>query len=209
MERQIGFRVYLISDRKLFSDEDAMYRGIEQALKGGVKAVQLREKDISTRKLLDMAYRLRGLTAGYGALLFINDRVDVAVTVGADGVHLGRTGLPVNAARAVAGERMLIGVSTHSAPEAAEAEKDGADFVTLGPVFDTPSKAAYGRPLGPDAVRRAKAEVSIPIFAIGGVKAEHVKGIMGTGASGVAVISAILASDNIKSTAEEFMRTTK
>ena len=102
-----------------------------------------------------MAYELREITTAYDARLFINDRVDIALAVRADGVHLGRSSIPVRAARKAAGDNILIGVSTHSVEEAEEAEKEGADFVTLGPVYETPSKIQYGRPLGPEALKSA------------------------------------------------------
>ena len=126
------FKLYLITDRKLFGSSDAMLEAIEKALQGGVKAVQLREKDLGTRELLALAYRMRALTARHGAKLFINDRVDIAVAVNADGVHLGRTSMPVYAARKASEGRMMIGVSTHSLQEAQQAEADGADFMTWG-----------------------------------------------------------------------------
>lgn len=186
-----------------------MFHAIEQALEGGVKAVQLREKDLDTRQLLKMAYSMRRLTDRYKAHLFINDRVDVAMASGADGVHLGGKSIPITGARRVAGEKMFIGASTHSVEEAKNAEDEGADFVTLGPVFDTTSKRQYGKPLGLDVIRRAAAELSVPVFAIGGIKLEHMKDVLDSGACGVALISAILASDSVKSSSENFVRTMK
>lgn len=184
-----------------------MLRGIEQALKGGVKAVQLREKDMTTRGLLAMAYRLRELTKKHSARLFINDRVDIAMAAEADGVHLGGAGIPAGAARKVAGERMLIGRSTHGIDEAVEAEKAGADFITFGPVFETPSKRQYGKPLGLDMLQKAAGSVSLPVFAIGGIKQESIRDIMAAGAYGIALISGILASDDIQSSTESYVRT--
>lgn len=184
-----------------------MFRGIQQALKGGVKAVQLREKDMTTRDLLAMAYRLRGLTKKHKARLFINDRVDIAMAVEADGVHLGGTGIPVGAARKAAGEQMLIGRSTHGVDEAVEAEKAGADFITFGPVFETPSKRQYGEPLGLAMLKKASGSVSLPVFAIGGIKQESTRDVMAAGAYGIALISGILASDDIQSSTENYVRT--
>ena len=110
----MDFKLYLITDRRLFTDDHSLFTAVEEALKGGVQAVQLREKDLEIRELLRMAYVLRELTSGYGAKLFINDRVDVALAVDADGVHLGGSSMPAFAARKAAGEGMLIGVSAHS-----------------------------------------------------------------------------------------------
>ncbi|MDA8085056.1 MAG: thiamine phosphate synthase [Nitrospiraceae bacterium] len=202
------FRIYLITDRKIFEgDTDALLRGVEGALEGGVKAVQLREKDLETRTLLALAYRMRELTARYGARLFINDRADIAVAVSADGVHLGHTGIPVEAARKVCGEKMLIGRSTHSLEEARQAQEAGADFITFGPVFETPSKRPYGEPVGVKLLRDTTERISIPVFAIGGISREKVQEVTEAGASGIALISGILAAGDIKSGTENFVRT--
>jgi thiamine-phosphate pyrophosphorylase len=205
----IDFRLYLITDRRLFKDNSSLYGAIEQALAGGVKAVQLREKDLATRELLDMAYRLRELTGRHGARLFINDRIDIALAVNADGVHLGGSSLPAEAARRITGEKFLIGVSTHGIEEAEAAEKEGADFITVGPVYETPSKIKYGKPLGPEILKKVKEKTSVPIFAIGGIKEQRVGEVLGSGAYGVALISAVLAAQDIKSTTETFMRLLK
>jgi thiamine-phosphate pyrophosphorylase len=207
--RPIDFRLYLITDRKLFEDTSSFFGAIEQALAGGVKAVQLREKDLATRQLLEMAYRLRELTGLYGAGLFVNDRVDIALAVKADGVHLGNSSLPAGAARKIAGEKFLIGVSTHGIEEAEAAQQEGADFITVGPVYETPSKTEYGKPLGPAVLKKVKEKISVPIFAIGGIKQQRVEEVLGSGAYGIALISAVLAAREIKSTTETFMRLLK
>jgi len=205
----VDFKLYLITDRRLFIDDYSLFTAVEEALKGGVQAVQLREKDLEIRELLDMAYALRELTAGYRAKLFINDMVDVALAVDADGVHLGGSGMPAFAARKAAGEGMLIGVSAHSIEEAIKAEEEGADFITFGPIFETPSKIKYGRPLGSELLTEVRGKISIPVFAIGGIKKERVGSVLESGASGIAVISAILGSEDIQSNTEEFLRLLK
>jgi thiamine-phosphate pyrophosphorylase len=205
----IDFRLYLITDRKLFNAQCSLYLAIEDALKAGVKVIQLREKDLGTRDLLNMAYIMRDLTKQYNARLFINDRADIALAVGADGVHLGQNNIPAHAVRKISGNKLLIGVSTHGIDEATEAEKDGADFITLGPIYRTPSKTKYGKPIGIKTLKEVRANVSIPIFAIGGIKLDKVKEVTETGAEGVALISAILTAENIKETTEEFMRLLK
>jgi thiamine-phosphate pyrophosphorylase len=205
----IDFRLYLITDRRLFKDNSLFYGAIEQALAGGVRAVQLREKDLATRELLDMAHRLRELTGSCGARLFVNDRVDIALAVNADGVHLGGSSLPAGAARNIAGGKFLIGVSTHSIEEAAAAEKEGADFITVGPVYETPSKMKCGRPLGPEILGKVKEKTFLPVFAIGGIKQQRVREVLGSGAYGIALISAVLAAREIKSTTETFLRLLK
>jgi len=207
--KDIGFTLYLVSDRKLFADQVAFFSGIEEALRGGVGALQLREKDLEIRTLLDMAYRMRALTDRYDAKLFINDRVDIALAVKADGVHLGGSSIPVRAARKVVGEGLIIGASTHSREEAMQAEQEGADFITLGPVYGTQSKLRYGSPLGLEVLERTRDDIAVPVFAIGGITKERVEEVLKSGAYGIALISAILASHDIKTTTEEFMRLLK
>jgi thiamine-phosphate pyrophosphorylase len=204
--QRVEFKLYLISDRKLFSSTAEFVESVGEALAAGVKAVQLREKDLSTRELLDMSYKFRALTASYGAKLFINDRLDIALSVDADGIHIGQSGIPVREIRRVAGNGLMIGCSTHSIKEAMEAEKDGADFITFGPLFPTPSKLKYGEPVGMDALREAKKKVGLPIFGIGGIKSENIEDVMNSGASGVALISGILSARDKASATREYLK---
>jgi thiamine-phosphate pyrophosphorylase len=205
----VDFNLYLITDRRLFTDHFSLLTAVEEALKGGLKAVQLREKDLGTRDLLDMSYKMRYLTRTYGAKLFINDRVDIALAVEADGVHLGRESIPVHAVKKTFQNKLNIAVSTHNLDEALEAERGGADFITLGPVYPTPSKMKYGEPIGIETLRNIKAKISIPVLAIGGIKRDKVREVKEAGAHGVALISAILTAENIKETTEEFLRLLK
>lgn len=186
-----------------------MYLAIESALEAGASVIQLREKDLPVRELLDMALWMRELTKEFDAKLIINDRVDVALSVGADGVHLGRNSVPAPAARKIFGDKLIIGVSTHSIGEACDAYNDGADFVTLGPIYRTPSKLKYGNPLGVDVIREVKSRIPIPVFAIGGITPDRIKEVRKSGADGVAVISAILKAKNIEETTKEFLRLLK
>ncbi len=208
-ERLNGLKLYLITDRKLFNAQCSLYLALETALQAGVKYVQLREKRLPTRKILDMAYWVRELTSEYGARLLVNDRVDIALAVGADGVHLGQKSLPARAARKITGDDFLIGVSTHGIDEALQAENDSADFITLGPIYTTPSKLRYGDPIGVDMIKKVKSRVSVPVLAIGGIKMNAVHEVVSAGADGVAVISGILAAEDIKGTTEEFLRLIK
>jgi thiamine-phosphate pyrophosphorylase len=208
-ERLNGLKLYLITDRKLFQAQCSLYLAVETALQAGVKYIQLREKRLPTRMMLDMAYWMRELTREYGAKLLVNDRVDIALAVGADGVHLGQKSLPAHAARKIAGDNFLIGVSTHGIDEALQAEQDGADFITLGPVYRTPSKIRYGAPIGVDILKQVKSRVSVPVLAIGGIKADSVQDVVSAGADGVAVITGILAEEDIRGTTEKFLRLIK
>lgn len=202
----LGFRLYLITDRKFFQDEEGLFPAVEQALQAGVRAVQLREKDLGVRALLSMAYRMRELTHRFQAAFFINDRVDVALAAGADGVHLGGTSMPVRAAKKASADSLLIGVSTHSRAEAENAQREGADFITFGPVYETPSKLRYGSPVGIGSLHEVTRAVSLPVLAIGGIKKENVTEVMKAGAGGIAVISAVFASRTIHLDIGEFMR---
>jgi thiamine-phosphate pyrophosphorylase len=161
-----------------------------------VRAVQLREKDLATRDLCQLAGKVLAMTRGAGAALLVNDRVDVALALSADGVQLTRRSLPPREARDLLGAGKLIGVSCHSLAEVREAEDGGADFVVLGPIFETPSKAPFGPPLATAIVRQARAITSLPILAIGGIDAVRIPEVMAAGADGVGVISAVMAAPN-------------
>jgi len=202
--REVDFRLYLVTDRQQVRGED-LVSAVEVALSAGVRAVQLREKDLSSGELYELALRLRQVTSRMGAKLLVNDRADVARAVKADGVHVPRSGLPVRVMRELVGEDMLIGVSTHSLGEAREAEAEGADFLTLGPIFATPSKARYGPPIGLAPLEQASRGVGIPIFAIGGIDAERVREVLRRGAFGVAVISAVLAAEDVGAAARRLL----
>jgi thiamine-phosphate pyrophosphorylase len=202
----IDFSLYLITDRMQTAGR-ALPAVVADALRGGLRAVQLREKDLAAAQLFEIAVELRQLTREYGAKLLVNDRVDVALAAGADGVHLGKGGLPVREARRILGSERLIGYSAHSADEALQAQRDGADFVTLGPVYHTPSKAQYGEPLGLSALSEAVRVVAIPVFALGGVKHSSVAEVLSAGAHGVALISAIMAAPNPTVETETLLRT--
>lgn len=193
MPNTIDFNLYLITDRRQVPGGD-LVGAVHAALQGGVKAVQLREKDLSARELLPLARELRKLTREFGAKLLINDRIDVALAAEADGVHLGGHSLPVAAARALLGPQRLIGVSTHHRAEILFAARDGADFVTFGPVWFTPSKAPYGAPVGLDALRQACADAPLPVFALGGVVAARIPELIAAGCSRAACIGTVLAA---------------
>jgi thiamine-phosphate pyrophosphorylase len=190
----IDFNLYLITDRKQLPPGRSLVETVAAALEGGVRAVQLREKDLSAAELYPLARELRELTARYGARLLINDRLDVAQAVEADGVHLGGHSLPVAAARKILGPEKLIGVSTHRPEEVSAVQRDGADFVTFGPVYFTPSKAAFGEPVGLDQLREVCAAAPLPVFALGGVTLRHLAELRTAECHRVALISAIFAA---------------
>ena len=179
---------------------------VADALRGGLQAVQLREKDLNGSQLFELATDLRKITRACGAKFLINDRFDIALAVGADGVHLGRASMPVTVARRILGPDQIIGYSAHDAAEAQQAERDGADFVTFGPVYATPSKAVYGEPLGLVRLAEVAACLNIPVFALGGVKKASTAEVLSVGARGIAVISAIIAAQNPVEETESLLR---
>lgn len=200
----LDFTLYLISDRKQVPGGN-LCAAVEGALRGGVRAVQLREKDLSGRELHELACRLRELTSRFGAQLFINERLDIALAVGADGVHLGESSMPLRQARKVAGDALLIGVSCHDREKALAAQDYGADFITFSPIFFTPSKAPYGEPVGTERLAEVCRLLRIPVFALGGIKRDSVRTVLGHGAHGIALISAILATDEPERAAREML----
>lgn len=189
----IDFSLYLITDRHQTGGRD-LFAVVEEALAGGVRCVQLREKDLPARALLELARAMRSLTDRFGARLLINDRVDIALAAGADGVHLGEEGMPAAVARELLGSGRLIGVSCHGRDGAAAAVAQGADFITFGPVYPTPSKAAYGEPVGIGQLAATTQEIHIPVFALGGIKEANIPEALAAGAAGIALISAIIAA---------------
>ena len=199
----VDFKLYLITDRRQV--KIPLVAAVRLALEGGVRSVQLREKDLPVRELIALSQEMRTLTNEFGARLFINDRVDVAVAVNADGVHLGHKSMPVEAVRKVVGNNMLIGVSTHNPAEAKAAEAGGADFITFGPIFETPSKAELGHPVGIEILKELIYEINIPFYALGGIKSGNISQILCAGASGVAMISAILAAEDIKNASSKLI----
>jgi thiamine-phosphate pyrophosphorylase len=199
------FDLYLVTDRTQTHGRDLL-TVLEQALDGGVKAIQLREKDLSGKELLDLAEQARRLCERYKASLFINDRIDVALAVDATGVQLGNASLPITTARSLLGSQKLIGASVHSAAEAQHAESNGADFILFGPVYFTPSKAAFGAPQGIPLLKRIVEISRPPVYAIGGIAAEKVSEVRAAGVYGVALISAIIGAENPKAATQTLLQ---
>ena len=185
-------KLVLVTDRHATGGRE-LSDVVAAALDAGLPAVQLRDKDLPGRPLLALAERLRALTARTGALLFVNDRVDVAIAAGADGVHLGGGSMPVEAARRLLPPGAVIGVSTHSAEELSTTT---ADFAFFGPVYATPSKAAFGAPQGEARLREAVTAARVPVVAIGGITGAAVPAVRAAGAAGIAVIRAVLGHED-------------
>lgn len=187
------FDLYLVTDRKQTGGRE-LVEVVEQALIGGIQAVQLREKDLDGAELFRLAEALKKSCARHRARLLINDRIDIALAVDADGVQLGAASMPIGAARELLGGDKLIGASIHSLQEAQQAVRDGADFVLFGPVYFTPSKAVYGAPQGIARLKEVVEKISIPVYAIGGITGGNVEEIKNIGARGVALIAAVMSA---------------
>lgn len=167
----------------------------EQLLQGGVDAIQLRCKNVSDRDLLDVSRKMKSLTAKYNALFIVNNRPDIAVLVDADGIHVGHEDLPVPAVREIVGHRKILGVSTHSVPEAIAAQKQGADYVSCGPLWATPTKPTYN-PVGLGLIGLYRAALHVPFVAIGGINASNLDQVVATGAKTVAIVRALFEAEN-------------
>jgi thiamine-phosphate pyrophosphorylase len=169
-----------------------------RAIEGGAPMIQLRDKTAGPRQLLPQAREIANLCRERGVRFLVNDRLDVALAAGADGVHLGQDDLPASVARAALGPERIVGVSIHSLEQAVRAQADGADYLGIGPIFETATKATGYAPLGCDEVRRLRASIALPLIAIGGITLDNVGDVIRAGADGVAVISAIAGAGDIR-----------
>jgi thiamine-phosphate pyrophosphorylase len=201
-------RFYDLSDAQLYCittppAEGQTYQAqVEAALQGGADMVQLRDKSMGARGLIALCRDLQALCDKTGALFILNDRVDVALAADVDGVHVGQEDLTVHDARRVLGHRKLIGASSHSLPQALQAQADGADYVSCGPVYATPTKPDYG-PVGLDLVKQYRKVLRVPFVAIGGIDASNVEDVIKAGADRVAVVRAVSAAPDPSAAARE------
>ena len=197
--------LYLCTDRTLALGRP-LPEAVAAAIDGGVTMIQLREKDASSREFYEFALELRALTKSRRIPLVINDRLDIALAVEADGLHIGRSDLPPETVRRLVGGRMFIGVSAGTVEEALEAQAAGADYIGAGAVFPTGSKADAGDAIGPEALAAICRAVRIPAAGIGGIGPANAGAVMKAGAAGIAVISAILSQPDIRAAAAELRR---
>ncbi len=193
--RPIDYSLYLVTDRGLSRGRSTL-EIVRAAVRGGVTCVQLREKTGATRAFIEEALSVKAFLDSCDVPLIINDRVDVALAVGADGVHLGQSDLPIAAARSIAGPSMVIGISAESVRDAVEAQAAGADYLGVSPVFATPTKTDTSAPLGLAGLRAIREAVKTPLVAIGGLNRDNAAAAIRSGADGVAVVSAIVAADD-------------
>ncbi|MCI5883158.1 MAG: thiamine phosphate synthase [Clostridiales bacterium] len=203
MKPRVDYTLYLCTDRELMS-EDTLEKSVELAIQGGVTVVQLREKDCSGREFLQVAREVKQITDAYEIPLIINDRIDIAMAVDADGVHLGQSDIPAHTARELLGPDKIIGVSAYNKELAVEAQKEGADYLGVGDIFGTSTKAGTHH-VEIDTLSRICQAVKIPVVAIGGINLSNVTKLAGTGIQGTAVISAIIASKNITEAATKML----
>jgi len=193
---------YFITDRKLSTKNDL--DAVSEAISGGAALVQYREKDLTTKEMMEKAKEIRVITGGR-ALLIINDRVDIALAVGADGVHLGIDDMFIEDARALLGRKKIIGATVHDVEEAVDAEAQGADYVGVSPIFATTTKKDAGVPSGPELIKEIKESVDIPVAAIGGISEKNVDSVIEAGADMVCAISATVTKKDIKSAVKYFV----
>ena len=195
-ERLEALRLYLITDQSLLP-EGQFLTGVEAALKGGVRAIQLREKNLPESELRALAKDVLKLTRSYNALLFINHRAELADDIGADGVHLTESSVAAKKVRKQYPD-LLIGKSVHSLQSALRAQHQGADFITFSPVYDTPSKQQYGSPQGLEKLKQVCAGINIPVLALGGIDLSRITPVRKHGAFGIALIRGIWNSPDIE-----------
>jgi thiamine-phosphate pyrophosphorylase len=197
--------LYTIADT-LGRPELSFVKLTEKILAGGARLIQLRVKDLPTHEYLHIAKEARALTRRRGALLIINDRVDVALAAEADGVHLGQEDLPLHAARKILGEKSIIGVSTHDEEQALAAEQGGADYIGFGPMFGTGTKETGYTPRGLEQLRIIRSLVKLPIVAIGGITVERAPLALAAGANAVAMISNIVLAEDVTAKVRQVLK---
>ena len=193
--------LYFVTDSTNYSEEEFLYR-VEQALKGGVTLVQLREKDKSTREYIDLAQKVHALTKVYNVPLIIDDRVDVALAIDAEGVHVGASDMPIATARKLMGEDKIVGATAKTVPWAKEAYEQGADYLGVGAIYPTTTKVKTVL-TSTDTLRDICNAVPIPANAIGGLNKDNIDVLAGIPIAGICVVSAIMKADDPKQAAEQ------
>jgi len=201
---EMDLTLYVIPDVKIGFGRSHVELA-EETLKGGATVIQLRDKEKSGRELYSIGLELRKLTNKHGAMFIVNDRLDIALATGADGVHLGTKDLPISIARKIAGKNFIIGASVSSIDEAIKAEEDGADYLSVQSIFPTTSKEDV-KTVGLELLKKIIDSTSLPVIAIGGINTDNICKVIKKGAKGVAVISAIVSKPDVKKATEELKR---
>ncbi len=197
----VDYSLYLVTDRGLSRGRSTL-EIVSAAVRGGATVVQLREKDCSTREFIEQALTVKDFLKTCNVPLIINDRVDVAQAVKADGVHLGQTDMPLEMAKGILGDTMIIGISAESVKDAIAAEKGGAAYLGVSPVYATPTKTDTAPPLGLEGLRTIRRAVKLPLVGIGGLSRDNAAEAIRSGADGVAVVSAIVSADDPETAAK-------
>jgi len=200
----VDFRLLVVTDRHQTKGRPLVPL-LQRVLTAGAPAIQLRERDLSAREFVTLAREVQAVTVSRRSQLLINDRIDVALALEGVGVHLRSNSLPVSVARQLLGVQRLVGISVHAVEEVLSAQSQGADYIILGPIYETPSKQMFGPPLGIHTLEKACRLVRVPIIGIGGVTAERAREMRRAGAFGAAVITAILGADDIESATRELL----
>ena len=201
----VDYSLYLVTDRALARGR-ATAEIVRAAVAGGVTCVQVRDKDVNPREFIAEARAVQAALRGTGVPLIVNDRVDVALAVAADGVHLGQRDLPIADARRIGPSGWIVGVSAESVADAIQAEREGADYIGVSPVFATPTKTDTAPPLGLAGLRAIRAATKRPLVAIGGIQAGNAREVIRAGADGLAVVSAIVSADSPRQAAAQLKR---
>lgn len=199
------FNLYVITGEE-FHPGRKLLDVMEESILGGAEIIQLRDKKSSKRVILEKAKMLRELTKKHDVTFIVNDHIDIALAVDADGIHLGQDDLPISEARKVVGSDKIIGISTHKIEEARQAQQDGADYIGAGPVYATNSKSDVVDPVTTSYIQEVATEISIPFVAIGGIKLHNVDEVLAAGASRICVISEVVGSSNVRGTSESFIK---
>jgi thiamine-phosphate pyrophosphorylase len=201
-ERLNDIDLYFITDSRL--TRRTVLEDVGSAVRAGVKIIQYREKDLNIREMTDEAKKIGQLCRENSVLFIINDRVDIALAVDADGVHLGNEDMSYQDARRLLGDKKIIGLTVHDVGEAIEAERIGADYIGISPIFETNTKPDAGTPSGVDLIKYIKKAIKIPFIAIGGINQNNIKSVLEAGARSIAVISAIVTKDDVEKECKKF-----
>lgn len=201
---KLDLSLYLVTDKRNKTDEEFL-EIIEEAIKGGTTVVQIREKEGETLDFYNLALKVKEITSKYNVPLIVNDRIDVALAIKSEGVHIGQTDMPADVARSLIGDEMILGVSASTVQEARKAEKDGADYIGTGAVFPTATKDDAPS-ITKDDLKEVTGSINIPTVAIGGITLENASELAGTGIAGISVVSAIMNSKDPKTASENLLK---
>ncbi|WP_273476129.1 thiamine phosphate synthase [Methanobrevibacter woesei] len=201
---KLDLSLYLVTDKRNKTDDEFL-KIIEEAIKGGTTVVQIREKEGETLDFYNLALKVKEITSKYNVPLIVNDRIDVALAIKSEGVHIGQTDMPADVVRSLIGDEMILGVSASTVKEARKAEKDGADYIGTGAVFPTATKDDAPS-ITKDDLKEVTGSINIPTVAIGGITLENASELAGTGISGISVVSAIMNSEDPKTASENLLK---